>query len=137
MTIVGWDDPTGTIIQDIRAALGPDIPGLVVRGTQPGPSDKPPLILVQRGSMVPMDRMNVQRVRLVIRTYGDLPHIAAEMFGKIAELFHLKHHATGPDGAQIYWTRIGSAYPANEDPDTRWPYEICSLYVFTNAVRAS
>ncbi|HWO50359.1 MAG TPA: hypothetical protein VNN23_02085 [Ornithinibacter sp.] len=137
MAIAGWADPTGAIIRRIRQELVPDYPGMVVRGTQPGPDDKPPMVIVQRGSLVPMDRMDVERVRVVVRMYADIPPVAAEMFGKVAKMFHLQPHQTGADGIQIYQTRLGSAYAANEDPDTRWPYEICAIYVYTNAAKAS
>ena len=128
-----YKDPLGLIITELRTALIPQFPGLVVRGAQFHVDDTPPIIIVDRAGIVMLDRMEVQRVRFLVRCYGRTHNEAAQIWGAAMRELHLKGPRISNSDVAIYLSRLESSSGSLEDPDVHWPYEYGSYLAYTSA----
>ena len=128
---VPYKDPTGMLVTELRTLLAPHVPGLTVRGVQMQADDTPPLIIVDRGGILMVDRTEVQRVRMVVRCYGHTSAQAAELLGWVLRALNQRGPRISNKDVGIYLTRIESTGGSLEDPHTYWPYEYGSFLAYT------
>jgi hypothetical protein len=126
-------DPIGSIVTELRAALTPLIPSLTVRGAQFLADDSPPIIIVDDGGDLMLDRYEVQRVRVMIRCYGRTQPEARLLWSHVMRELHQKGPRISNKDVAIYLSRLESASGSLEDPDVHWPYKYGSFLAYTAA----
>jgi len=123
-------DAMGLLLDEIRAYLqaSGQFTTAPVRGGEPGPNDKPPMVILTHASQIRARRTGVTTQRFNARSYGTTPQSASQLAGLVSDALHDVGPRVG-SGAECNRTGIWSTSEevgaqAGRDPDTDWPYEL-------------
>ncbi len=141
-------DPLGVIVTEVRdaaavrAIVGQYAGVWKVAGGEARQAWEPPFVVIVRlgtvrRAQLGSHRAGVQTLRLAANCFGVTPQQAAQLYGAVSDVLHVRGPRRDAQGRQLFISLEEIGGQPNEQPGTGWPYETAVFNVIAGAQAAA